>query len=939
MTTQIVKSIIENKINYSLFNSMKLNDEQIELIRDNLESKIIKNNDKTLKKILEKNKENNEKYIIIIINILIKENGYTIKEINKIINRVKTMYELMEEEKEYKNININEIINEINIKEKENSINYIKKITEKQYKVIIEYIKNNEGEQINELLKILIEPYIQYKIYKSEKYVTDDIILEILIRIKKDKNIIKKDKKEIEKKIINYILETDESILNILLKKNKISEIISYLQNITIENEKIKEFKKKFEEKKENKIRTIIIPKAEINRQNEIKEIMNIIEELKLKIFLKNELGYEKELTEKIINNLMYIKIYTYERLEEVILKNIFIKKCRNESGKILPGKIIKEIIFKILEKNNKLIINKKQIKDTKDFDFYEIIINNKKETNEIIDNKEEKEENNIKILKEQRKNLRNLIILLKESNEETEKYEKELKEMEEKIKKEYLELKNVELMEEEIEEMTEYLGNNNLTEYERYNIEITINKYRKLIKNEKDNFEKSFEIEENINNNNTNNNNLTKIIEKYEKEEKEIEKENKKNEFIKYQKEYIEKNLKYIIKNIDKTFNTEFYKSIEIFIEFFKLKINNEIIKYIYQNFILSNNKFNNNEIVYKNIKVIFNTFMIILLCNSKNINIDKIYDSLDNIINPNEKIKKVIINQNQQIVELIEQIGEYYIVNYANQEIKLHKNEITIVNDIVGKEITIKKGNYKNFIGIIISQHHNYVLATKDLYGCNHNITNLPRVNILKLKFDEFSINKENNTQNFIINNKELYNYFETKDKSLFALTKFQLNKLYSIEELINFEHIYKLSIDLFNDYKKSQLNHYKTLRTMKIDYLSKKKSLNNIIDKNTYISLSKEIKKLHFEIKNMEKINKIPKIELFNNKSNLNPFFNYQIVDDIYLLKEYSISNNNNLNKNKKKRKFKNKKFKVDKKYKSSLINDTQSQLNILFNSLSI
>lgn len=285
---------------------------------------------------------------------------------------------------------------------------------------------------------------------------------------------------------------------------------------------------------------------------------------------------------------------------------------------------------------------------------------------------------------------------------------------------------------------------------------------------------------------------------------------------------------------------------------------------------------------------------FVIMLNFTNKEIDYTKVYDSLTKIIRVNENIKKVILKVNGKEAELIKERDNDVIVEYLGEQITMKKSEVRPMKDLVGKEIKVTKGNYKGNVGMIYAQKSDYVLATKDYFGRNNGVHEQPRIVVMKLKYDHFKVNEIEQREKFIVEQKELYNYYMNKDRRLYSMTKFEMNKYYMVNDISgNFEQLYKLTIELLNDYKTNEYNKYQKIREMKKEYITLKKEIEqNKNNKKRYITLNKKLKKLHKEIRNMEKNMRLIKETLIDKSENLNDNYTYEKVDGLFKLKEHMI-----------------------------------------------
>jgi hypothetical protein len=380
--------------------------------------------------------------------------------------------------------------------------------------------------------------------------------------------------------------------------------------------------------------------------------------------------------------------------------------------------------------------------------------------------------------------------------------------------------------------------------------------------------------------------------------------------------------------------------KKYDMLSDFLKYQMRN-IMPYIYKNLDI-HHKYEKNNAIYSKLRIIINTFLIILICMKKNLDYNNIYDTKYNIIQVNKPIKKVIIKCNGKEAELLDKVGDYYIISYLDTVIELKEDEIDFLNDLKGKTCKIIKGIHKGFLGVIFEQKNDYVLLTKDLYGKNSD-HHIPLLQILRLPLDHIKIIEKIENEKIIVENKELFDSFNKKSKDLYSLVKYELNKNYKMDFLKDFDLIYKFSIELFNNYKIIEAEKFNQVKTLKQEYLKIKKSIKeNKNNKRVYIKLNKELKKLHYQIRQNEKTTKFTKDSLFNNFRNLNDNYIFNKNEDgIYQLKEYEIKSYSNDNKQvlTKEQKRNNKKLKI-KKEKEDIkrnINNCKNDIECLLNSL--
>lgn len=988
MNNKIVQEILKQKINFAIFDIDELNQDEIEMIFYNIRSKISKINisfENMLKKeqikqiiesenqqilndkleildlsslknteitidIINKNFEKlqkiteeynmffNKKTLMIVIQYILSENIYTIDDIKKIISHIKNTFSMLSSDSEDEKVDIlNDFVNSLDLSEKPDEIvNYISKLNDVQYTQMKKILSSDND--ISDLLDIISQPYIEYYFNKSQKFVSVDIIFDFISKYINEENM----DVNIIQKIITHSISN--GILNMAILKQDVFIISKYL-NIVGHFDFLNEYKRSYNLQNYRRIKGNFTEKyvdysehnqdidiSDLNKKDDIQiiEIIYDIEMLNLKSFFRT-LKYDNDKVISIIKRLAKINIKTLYKLENLVLNNQFIKLCRQNDQKILPGKIIKMIIYKILDSHNKLDLLKEQnINIDDDID----ILNMKMEKLEL----ESKKDITIDDLKNKRNNLYNLILLLKQNEEDISKYQQELNDIDEKIKQYYLSIDSIDLLNENIDELNDIMSKMTLNDNEKNQLYDIVGRYKNEIQNHIDTFGSNFEKnEEHIFYNNNIDQNLCDIIEKYEKEEKEIEKENRKNFYHNLQNDLVEKYLKNIISSIDIEYNTKHIKRINMIMDFIKHKITHTIIPHIYKNFNLGDIKYNKNDLLYFNLKIIINVFCIMLNFLNKNISYDKIYSDINQIITNNQKIKKVIIKNNNKEVPIIEKNKNNVVVEYLGEELTLNNEEVTFIQNLTGTEITVIKGNYKGNVGKIYHQKDNYVLATKDYYGRNCGCSQLPRITIMKLKYDEFKINEIEQRNNFIIENKELYNFYNNKNTSLYAITKFEINKYISIDKLDNFEKIYKLCIELINEYKTNEYTKYDNVKQLKKEYLKIKNDINNCKnDKRKYITLNKKLKKLHVDIKNTEKNMDVIKETLINDMDNLNINYSYENVNNLYLLKEHIIQQEVQKVKVDKK-KLKKEKKDLEKHLRNKLIDEVSTDIKNMISSL--
>lgn len=886
-----------------MFQIADLTESQMEVVFQNLKSKINKKND-MFERMLENQKNSeegfyNKKTMQIIIQYVLNENIYTISDIKKTIQNTIDIFEMMEdntEEEEQKTNIVTDLITELNLGEIEEFTKYINKFTMEQYQKMKQIL--TEEEDIEEILDEMMRPYIEYHFNNSERYVSVDLVYDFLVKLNKDKNA---DKTFFMNKIIDYILG-EGKILRLAFIKEDITVISNYLNVLTIKNNKLNGFIR--EVKQQNNIRIKKnLPKdfrsykehsehlnvSGLDKKSDIKiiEIMYTVEATILKRFLKFDLKYDENKVMKIISNLNKMNIKTFYKLENLVLENKFVQMTRQNNRKMLPGKIVKMIVYKILDNNNKLEQLKQQNIDiTQDvdilkFEFTKMSVENKKTT--------------IKDMKEQRINLNNLILLLKENGENYKTQEEELNKLDNEIKNYCLKMTEVDALETNIDDITDMMNTLDLTGSEKAQLTTLVTDFKKILDDKDNIYGENFNKEnDKVFINRNVDKNLENLITKYNLENEKEDKKERKERFTKLQNDLVNFYLKNILKDIDYQYRVNNIKLYEMLSDFIRHQMNSKIIPRIYKNFYLGESKYNRNETVYHILKMVIHMFVIMLNFTNKEIDYTKVYDSLTKIIRVNENIKKVILKVNGKEAELIKERDNDVIVEYLGEQITMKKSEVRPMKDLVGKEIKVTKGNYKGNVGMIYAQKSDYVLATKDYFGRNNGVHEQPRIVVMKLKYDHFKVNEIEQREKFIVEQKELYNYYMNKDRRLYSMTKFEMNKYYMVNDISgNFEQLYKLTIELLNDYKTNEYNKYQKIREMKKEYITLKKEIEqNKNNKKRYITLNKKLKKLHKEIRNMEKNMRLIKETLIDKSENLNDNYTYEKVDGLFKLKEHMI-----------------------------------------------
>ena len=273
-----------------------------------------------------------------------------------------------------------------------------------------------------------------------------------------------------------------------MLSNNKIGSVVGYLQLLKKSNIKLNGVSSLEQTLSVENNKNLSTLDTKVSKQDkQLNEIMSIVGQTKLNIFLKTEMSFKN--SENMIAQLESINITSYEDLEIAITSNKFIKMCRSNGKKVLSSKQIKSIMYFVLEKINEL----KMLNKTTEQKSVEIDILDMDFTNMISVQVEKKV--TIEQLKNKRITLSNLMKITSEQGlEDINDLEEEIKELDTKINDYYMTLSKEESLNENTAELMKYMNivKDNTDEVDR--VKLIINKYSTEMNNVYDNFGQNFE-------------------------------------------------------------------------------------------------------------------------------------------------------------------------------------------------------------------------------------------------------------------------------------------------------------------------------------------------------------------------------------------------------------------------------------------------------------
>jgi hypothetical protein len=226
-----IQDLVKSKINFSQFDFKDMCEDEKEMLIMNLQSKIIIKKE-YFEKIIKKQEYLSDRQIILYIQYLL-ENEYTITDINKIINNVKTIYKMNEEimieeiEKELLDLDINDIqedekqeleliqdinklMNDLSIEDEELLQNqetkiYINKLTDENYQHVVNIFRGslNLKYDLTNFLKRYTIPMI------NDKFVSTNLLADLIERFVKDTEISESLKKYSLEQIVLFMTKDE----------------------------------------------------------------------------------------------------------------------------------------------------------------------------------------------------------------------------------------------------------------------------------------------------------------------------------------------------------------------------------------------------------------------------------------------------------------------------------------------------------------------------------------------------------------------------------------------------------------------------------------------------------------------------------------------------------------------------------------------------------
>lgn len=788
----------------------------------------------------------NKSIIIYIQNILMSEE-YDIEDIQKIIKHIRQMYEMIPkaieviQENEYlvEEINvediksslkiqelIEEIIKELQIEnelEDEETILYIRlyDIT-KILSVFKMALKINYN--INNLFERLSEPYIN----NNPRIKSQNLIQVIINKIIQNRNITESLKIFTLNQITTFLINGETSYIEKLLTNNKIGDVIIFIQSV----------------EKFNKLNN--------KNLNIMKKLLNNNKKERLS---KMDFG----LTEKCIDYMKdFTEYFTKSEIQLLLIEYKGLKNLKNIVELLMIGKqkLSKKSVKSVLKST---IVQKKY----NDFNIFDVIsdIQIPKMINTLHKSKNIKTD--INKLKIERVQLSNMLKIIKEQESNDEEINNKIKDLDLKIKEYYINFAEDKMITENIDELIKYLQYlnkttpNNTNEIER--IQSMINNYSEKMKCYSDNYGTNYEeAKETKNVFGQFDNDLTKIINKYTNESQKEDKKQDKESFFKKQDRMIKQNILEILRVLDNKFNTNSKKFTDKLFNIYKKQLDTNIKKSIFKNII--NKKLikgkKNHALVSITLEISKIFTIIYYIKNNKNINVSKIYETMNIIDNEKNKGKLVLVKSLNKRGNYIQKLNNKVYVNVCEEVVCVPETDIEYLDTLVAKNVKIIKGPLKGLLGRVYIEKENTVLLTKDTFGMTISkwstakISTLP---ILKLPKDYIKIAEEqfeNESETIYSNYTDLCKFSLLQNKQLYPLTKYlYINNYSSDKNNYNiFNELYELGLNVYNNMKLNELKEYEDVLKIKEDYSSNKKilkTLKNKGDTGKYILLRKILK----------------------------------------------------------------------------------------------
>jgi hypothetical protein len=858
--------------------------------------KIIKKYEAQLKQIYEINTIISDKYMMIYINYVMQQ-GYDITQIKRMIKRIKDSYFLFETQFKEKvcdevheiekyeiemNGKINDFMNESNLIFDENdseSTIYINKLKSNK---LIEIVrlgsvqKYNLGEFIDKISKY----FLKYKCMNNKKVVSNDLLIEsmeIMVKTNDEKLI-----KYYFYQVLDYLVE-DDKYFALLLNNGFIGILNEYIKVLEyyLKDGKIDRMKQTIYEKcnkkvlnnygkieKFDKYKEYInineVSKMNDKQMNSLFETIKLSDKIKLIKFVQNTLGFKNY--KEILNSLEQIEIVSYKKLEDVVMEKKFIKMCRT-GRKILKSSEIKIIM------NTIFILNGKKIKEEQesvqeermflgDIKIQHCVMKQKVKTTD---------------LKEERKNLSNLVKIMKEQGNDTSKMEMKLKTLDKQLFDYYINLPEEEQYLNNIDELLEY--SNTLSGNAKVQILEKVRFYQNLITIKPDIYEQSYdnnEVQATFNFNSEINDLVSQFEGDIAKEEKE---ETRQNE-LKEQNEMIKNNIIKTIELFDNTFDTNNKNRIDHMFSFIKGCLGSFIKPEVYRRLMKNKNQSKN---IFTHIVNVIKQFVVIYCLNSNDIEYKKIYDF--KYTHEKENLKNVLIKSLDKCGDIIGEYDNYYFVNIYEKVVKCEKDDVVKQTCFMNKNVKVIRGVHKGIIGTVYNDKSDFVLMTKDIYGKNEGSRcyNLPTIKINK-KYIKLFRQQYTNADSTTIPS-DIRRFIKKRVVDLFPLVKSYCFCNYGDVE--DFEEVYTISLDLYNNYKNSEITLFNKFENLKDGFKQKKKSLDKLktTDKKKFIEMKKLLKKDEKMIKKMSKLLS----ELNINKNTINKNENETLMKEMF---EYSV-----------------------------------------------
>ena len=235
-----IQKMLDTTINFSQFDYKNMSVDEKEMLVSNLQSKITKTN-QHFDRMISKQEELSDKHILLHIQYLLDCGEYEIKDIHRIIDNIKSIYEMTqqaivdeieamlldmdidEEDKDEKQEleleqKINKYLKDLSIESdeikveqtteevEEETVTYISNLSNEKYTELVEIFRNALKTQYNLIgfFERLTKPYI------SVGFVSIDILENVIQRIVADEDISTSLKSFSLQQIVNFMTYTEE---------------------------------------------------------------------------------------------------------------------------------------------------------------------------------------------------------------------------------------------------------------------------------------------------------------------------------------------------------------------------------------------------------------------------------------------------------------------------------------------------------------------------------------------------------------------------------------------------------------------------------------------------------------------------------------------------------------------------------------------------------